>query len=280
MHARVSPSEILFKIQPARKQPLLDLHELWQFRHLFAILVWRILRVRYQQTVIGVAWALFQPLLLAFVFTVIFGLLANMPTNGQPYPIFVLSGLLVWLFVAQGFGNASSSIVSNPHLVTKIYFPRLLLVLAPIAAALVDFCCALILLMLTMMWYGIAPSIGAVFFIPFLILAVVTVLGLALWLSALYVPYRDIGQLLPFFVQVWMFLSPVIYPTTLLPPKYSFLYALNPIVVVIDGSRWAFAGGPPPALWMVGVSGLSALVFLVSGLWFFRRQEPTFADVV
>jgi lipopolysaccharide transport system permease protein len=278
MHARAN--SILFKVQPARKQPLLDVRELWQFRHLFVVLVWRILRVRYQQTVIGVAWALFQPLLLAFVFTVIFGLLANMPTNGQPYPIFVLSGLLVWLFVAQAFGNAVSSIVLNSHLVTQIYFPRILLVLATIAAALVDFCCAFVLLMLMMLWYGIAPSIGAVFFVPFLLLALVTVLGLALWLSALYVPYRDIGQLLPFFVQLWMFLSPVIYPTALLPEKYSFLYALNPIVVVIDGSRWAFAGGPPPAVWMVAVSCLSALVFLVSGLWFFRRREPTFADVV
>ena len=280
MHARASAPEVIFRIRAASQQPLVDLRELWQFRHLFVVLVWRILRVRYQQTVVGVAWALFQPLLLAFVFTIIFGRLANMPTNGQPYPIFVLSGLLVWLFVAQSFGNATSSIVTNPHLVTKIYFPRMLLPLSAIAAALVDFCCAFLLLMLMMMWYGIAPSVGAVFFLPFLVLAIVTVLGLSLWLSALYVPYRDIGQLLPFFVQLWMFLSPVIYPTTLLPVKYSYLYPLNPIVVVIDASRWAFAGGPPPIPWMVVVSCVSALVFLVSGWWCFRRQEPTFADVV
>ena len=280
MPAPASSSGVIFRIRAAKQQPLVDLEELWQFRHLFVVLVWRILRVRYQQTVVGVAWALFQPLLLAFVFTIIFGRLANMPTNGQPYPIFVLSGLLVWLFVAQSFGNATSSIVTNPHLVTKIYFPRMLLLMAAIAAALVDFCCAFFLLMLMMMWYGIAPSVGAVFFLPFLVLAIATVLGLSLWLSALYVPYRDIGQLLPFFVQLWRFLSPVIYPTTLLPVKYSYLYPLNPIVVVIDGSRWAFAGGPPPIPWMVGVSCVSALVFLVSGWWFFRRQEPTFADVV
>jgi lipopolysaccharide transport system permease protein len=279
MHAQAD-SPAAFTIQPAGKQPLLDLRELWRFRHLFVVLVWRILRVRYQQTVIGVAWALFQPLLLVFVFTVIFGQLANMPTNGQPYPIFVLSGLLIWLFVAQAFSNASSSIVSNPHLVTKIYFPRMLLVLAAISAALVDFFCAFFLLVGMMIWYGIVPSIGAIFFLPFISLAIVTVLGLALWLSALYVPYRDIGQLLPFFVQLWMFLSPVIYPTTLLPAKYSFLYALNPLVVVIDGSRWAFTGGPPPAEWMVAASCGSAAVFLVSGIWFFRRREPTFADVV
>ncbi len=279
MHARVSTPD-LYRIQPPREQPLLNLQELWQFRHLFAVLVWRILRVRYQQTVVGVAWALFQPLLLAFVFTVIFGRLANMPTNGQPYPIFVLSGLLVWLFVAQAFSNASSSIVNNPSLVTKIYFPRILLVLAAISAALVDFLCAFLLLMLMMLWYGIGPSVGALLFVPFLLLAIATVLGLGLWLSALYVPYRDIGQLLPFFVQLWMFLSPVIYPTALLPDKYSFLYGLNPIVPVIDASRWAFAGGPPPVPWMVGVSCASAFVFLASGLWYFRRREPTFADVV
>jgi lipopolysaccharide transport system permease protein len=144
----------------------------------------------------------------------------------------------------------------------------------------VDFCCAFVLLVLMMIWYRIVPSIGVLFFLPMLVLAIVTVFGLSLWLSALYVPYRDIGHLLPFLVQLWMFLSPVIYPTTLLPPKYSFLYALNPIVVVIDASRWAFAAGPPPAMWMVVVSSASALFLLISGMWFFRRQEPTFADVV
>jgi lipopolysaccharide transport system permease protein len=269
-----------FLIRPAGQQSILDLRELWQYRHLLLIFVWRTLRVRYQQTIIGVAWAVLQPLLLCFVFTVIFGMLANVPTNGQPYPIFVLSGLLVWLFVAQGFTGATASVVGHQHLITKIYFPRVILLLAAIAAALVDFCCAFGLLVLMMIWYGIAPSMGALFFLPMLALAIVTVFGLSLWLSALYVPYRDVGHLLPFLVQLWMFLSPVIYPTTLLPPKYSFLYALNPLVVVIDTSRWAFAAGPPPAMWMVVVSSASALFFLISGMWFFRRQEPTFADVV
>jgi len=280
MHAQAKARGLVFRIRPVGQERLLELGELWQYRYLFLILVWRILRVRYQQTVIGVAWAVLQPLLLAFVFTVIFGLLANMPTNGQPYPIFVLSGLLVWLFVAQAFTQASTSIVGYAFLVTKIYFPRMILLFAAIAAALVDFCCALALLVLLMIWYGIAPSIGAIFFIPMLLLAILTVFGLSLWMSALYVPYRDIGHLLPFLVQLWMFLSPVIYPTTLLPPKYSFLYALNPIVVVIDTSRWAFAAGPPPAKWMIAVSCGLTLSLVVSGIWFFRRREPTFADVV
>jgi len=280
MPAPAKATGLVFRIRPVGQQRLLELGELWQYRYLFLILVWRILRVRYQQTVIGVAWAVLQPLLLAFVFTVIFGMLANIPTNGQPYPIFVLSGLLVWLFVAQAFTQASTSIVGHAFLVTKIYFPRVILLFAAIAAALVDFCCAFALLVLLMIWYGIAPSIGTLFFIPMLLLAILTVFGLSLWMSALYVPYRDVGHLLPFLVQLWMFLSPVIYPTTLLPPKYSFLYALNPIVVVIDTSRWAFAAGPPPANWMVAVSCGMTLLLVVSGIWFFRRREPTFADVV
>jgi lipopolysaccharide transport system permease protein len=269
-----------FEIRPAGKQSVLDWRELWQFRHLYRTLVWRTLRVRYQQTVIGVAWALLQPALLVFVFTIIFGRLAAIPTNGQPYPIFVLSGLLIWLFVAQAFGQAAISMVANAHLITRIYFPRIILLLTVITAALVDFLCAFVLLILMMIWYGITPSVGAFVFVPMMVLAVATVFGLSLWVSALNVPYRDVGLLLPFLVQLWMFLSPVIYPSTLLPEKYQFLYALNPIVVVIDTSRWAFAAGPPPALWMVGVSCVVALLFCISGFWYFRRHEATFADIV
>lgn len=269
-----------FLIRPIGQQPLFNFGELWTFRHLFYSLVWRTLRVRYQQTIVGVGWAILQPLLLTFVFTIIFGLLVNMPTNGQPYPVFVISGLIVWLFVAQAFNQASASMVSNAHLITRIYFPRVILILTAITVAFVDFVCAFALLLLMMVWYGIAPSVGVLYFLPALLLAVMTVFGLSLWLSTLYVPFRDIGHLLPFLVQLWMFLSPVIYPTTLLPPKYQFIYALNPLVVVIDTSRWAFAGGPPPQTWMVGVSIAVATALCVTGYWFFRRQEATFADVV
>ena len=269
-----------YLIRPAGKQSVIDLREMWQYRHLLATLVWRTLRVRYQQTVIGVGWALLQPMLLAFVFTIIFGRLAGIPTNGQPYPIFVLSGLLVWLFVAQSFNTATISMVANSHLITRIYFPRVILILAALMTALVDFVCAFFLLVLMMVWYGIGPTIGVVYFVPMLALAMLTVFGLSLWLSALNVAYRDIGHVMPFLVQMWMFLSPVIYPSTLLPPKYSFLYALNPVVVVIDTSRWAFTGGPPPAGWMVAVSCAVAAFLCASGYWFFRRHESTFADIV
>ena len=247
---------------------------------MFLVLVWRTLKVRCQQTVVGVAWAVLQPLLLTILFTVIFSLLASMPTDGQPYPIFVLGGLLVWQFVAQSFLQASSSVVAESHLITRIYFPRILLLLATIGAALFDLVCVFGLLVCFMLWYGVAPGIGVLAFIPALLLAAATAFGLSLWLAALYVPYRDVGHLLPFMTQVWMFLSPVVYPLSLLPPKYEALYAMNPIVVAVQTSRWAFTGGPPPSPQMVWISTTVAVLLVVTGLWFFRRCEGTFADKV
>jgi lipopolysaccharide transport system permease protein len=269
-----------FHILPAGKQPLLDFADIWPFRHLLVVLAWRNLKLRYQQAVIGVGWAFLQPVMFVFVFTIIFGRLAGMPTNGIPYPIFVMSGLIVWLFVAQAFPQASASIVLNPHLVTRIYFPRIILPIAAIAIALADFLVSLVLLFILMAWYGIAPSAGVMLFVPMMLVAVATVLGLSLWFSALYVPFRDVGHLLPFLVQIWMFLCPVVYPSNLLPEKYAFLYMLNPIAVVIDTSRWAFAGGAAPHAYAVFVSSLAAFAILLSGYWYFRRSEATFADVV
>lgn len=269
-----------FHIRPAREQPLLNLADIWPFRHLYLVLVRRNLKIRYQQTVIGVGWALLQPVLYALVFTIIFGRLVGMPTNGTPYPLFVLSGLIVWLFVAQAFPLASASIVINPHLVTRIYFPRIILPVAAMSVAMADMFVSLTLLAALMAWYGVAPSLGVLLFLPMLIVAVATVLGLSLWFSALYVPYRDVAHLLPFIVQIWMFLSPVVYPSNLLPERYWFLYVLNPIGVVIDTSRWAFAGGAAPQAYAVAVSSLTAFAILLSGYWYFRRSEATFADVV
>jgi len=273
-------SPTAFHIRPANEQPLLEFADIWPFRHLFAVLVWRNVKIRYQQTVIGVGWALLQPIMFALIFTFIFGRLVGMPTNGIPYPIFVMSGLVVWLFVAQAFPLASASIVLNSHLVTRIYFPRIILPMAAITTGIVDFLISLLLLFILMAWYGIAPSFGILLFVPMMLVAVATVLGLSLWFSALYVPFRDIAHLLPFLVMIWMFLSPVIYPSTLLPPKYAFLSMLNPIVVVIDTSRWAFAGGAAPHAYAMFVSTLTAFAILLSGYWFFRRSEATFADVV
>jgi lipopolysaccharide transport system permease protein len=269
-----------FIVRPVPQHALLDVGELWRYRHLFLVLVWRTLKIRYQQTVVGVAWAVLQPLLLTIVFTVVFSIFASMPTDGQPYPIFVLGGLLMWQFVAQSLQQASSSVVAEAHLVTRIYFPRILLLLVPMAAALFDMVCVFGLLACFMIWYGVAPGIGALAFIPALLLAAATVFGLSLLLAALYVRYRDVGQLLPFLTQIWMYLTPVIYPLSLLPPKYEPLYAMNPIVVAVQTSRWAFAGGVPPSPYMIGISTAVTACLVVTGLWFFRRREGTFADVV
>ena len=267
-------------VRPEPQHALLDVGELWRYRYLFLVLVWRTLKVRTQQTVVGVAWTVLQPLILTALFTVIFSLLAGMPADGQPYPLFVLGGLLMWQFVAFSFQTASGSVVAEAHLITRIYFPRILLLLAAIGAALFDLVCVLGLLVCFMIWYGVAPSVGVFAFVPAVLLAAATSFGLALWLAALYVPYRDVGHLLPFMTQVWMFLSPVIYPLSLLPPKYEAVYALNPAVVAVQTSRWAFAGGPPPSAQMVWISTGVALFLVVSGLWFFRRREGTFADKV
>ena len=267
-------------VRPAAQHALIDFGELWRFRHLLGVLVWRTLKLRCQQTVVGVAWAVLQPLMLTVVFTVIFGVFAGMPSDGQPYPIFVLGGLLMWQFVAQSFQQASCSVVTDAHLITRIYFPRLLLPLSAIGAALFDLACVSGLLACFMLWYGVAPSIGALAFLPALLLAGLAVLGISLWLAALYVPYRDVGHLLPFLTQLWMFISPVIYPISLLPPQYEPLYALNPIVVAVQTSRWAFAGGSPPSPYMFGVAAAVAALLVLSGLWYFRRHEGTFADVV
>jgi len=268
-------------IGPTHQHPLIDLQELWRFRHLFVILVWRTLKVRYQQTAIGVAWAVLQPLMMAIVFTLIFGVLMRVPSDGVPYPVFVLSGLLVWQFVAQSFQQASTSVVSNAQLVTRIYFPRILLPLSVMGAACFDMLCVLGLVALVMFWYGVTPNVGGVVaFVPAVALAAITVLGLALWLGALYVPFRDVGHLLPFLVQLWMFISAVFYPVSLLPPRYEVLYAINPIIVAVQTSRWAFAAGEPPRLMMVAIASLVAAVLLISGLWFFRRREGTFSDTL
>jgi len=267
-------------VRPAPQHALLDLEDLWRYRYLFLVLVWRTLKIRYQQTAVGIAWAVLQPLLLTIVFTVVFSLLANIPTDGQPYPIFVLGGLLMWQFVAQSFQQASASVVFESYLVTRIYFPRILLLLAPIGAAVFDLACVFGLMVCFMLWYGVAPGIGVLAFIPALLLAAATVFGLSLWLAALYVRYRDVGQLLPFLTLLWMYLSPVIYPLSLLPPKYAPLYAMNPIVVAVQTSRWAFAGGAPPSPYMAGISTAVAACLVVTGLWFFRRHEGNFADIV
>jgi lipopolysaccharide transport system permease protein len=255
------------------------LAELWKYRELVFFLVWRDVKVRYKQTVLGVAWALFQPLSTMLVFSLFFGRLARMPSDGLPYPVFALAGLVPWMFFSFGLNEAANSLVASRHLITKVYFPRLAVPLAPVLAGLVDFAIALVLLFLVMGWYDIVPGARAFLVLPFVILVFMTALGVGFWLAALNVQYRDVRYLLPSLTQLWLFATPIAYPSSLLPSEWHTLYGLNPMAGAVAGFRWALLGteahGP-----MVAVSLTTALTLLVGGLIYFRRMERVFADVV
>jgi lipopolysaccharide transport system permease protein len=275
-----TPLPASFAIRPIASQGTFNLRELWAFRELFYMLVWRNLKVRYKQTAIGVAWALIQPFALMFVFTVFFGYLTRMPSDGIPYPLFVYSGLVVWTFVSTAFGQGSQSVVMNQQLVTKIYFPRAILPASTIASGAVDLGFSFLALFALMAYYGVVPGLGLLLMPVVLLIAVLTTLGLSLWFSALYVLYRDVGHLIPFVTQLWMFSSPIIYPVSLVPEALRPVYALNPMVTIIEGTRWAFAGSHPPSAMLVVVSLATSIALVVSGYYYFRRHEATFSDIV
>ena len=254
--------------------------DLWRFRELLGFLAWRDIKVRYQQTVLGVIWALIQPAVTLAVFTFIFGKLAGMPAGHAPYPLLVLCGLLPWQLFAAAFANASSSLVANTHLISKVYFPRLIVPLSSIAVALIDFCVVLILLTSLCIWSRFLPDWRVLLLPVFVLLTVLTALGTGLWLTALTVKYRDFRFVVPFLLQVGLFLSPVGFSSTNLP-NWRYLYSLNPMVGAIDGFRWCLLNGEPtldPLQLAISV-GMTALL-LLSGLWYFRRTERTFADVI
>jgi lipopolysaccharide transport system permease protein len=256
-----------------------QLGELWDYRELLYFLVWRQVRVRYKQTLLGVAWALLQPALTMVVFTVLFGRLVAVSTHGVPYPVFAYAALLPWQLFAFSLTESSNSVVANQQLLTKVYFPRLLLPLASVAVGLVDFTIALVLLGVLMAYYGVSPGLALLTVPVWALLAVATAVAVSLWLSALNVRYRDIRYTLPLLTQLWLLATPVAYPATLVPPDWRGLYALNPMVGVVEGFRWAVVGGS----WTGDGLGLSTGVvglLLVSGAFYFRRTERTFADVV
>jgi lipopolysaccharide transport system permease protein len=259
----------------------IELGELWAFRELLYLLVWREVKIRYKQTVLGIAWAVIQPVLTMVVFTVFFGRLGNLPSDGFPYPIFTYCALLPWQFFAFGLGQASESIVMNQRMITKVYFPRVIMPMASVAVGLVDFAIAFLVLLVLLAWYQIVPS-PAIVVVPVLTLIVAAAaLGAGLWLAALNVNYRDVRHAVPFVIQIWFFATPAIYPTSSITPAWRTVYALaNPMVGVIDAFRWAIlgAGGGPPAALSVSVLTIAAM--LVSGLFYFRRMERRFADVV
>jgi len=268
-------------IQPVKGLVALNLRDLWIYRELVYFLTWRDLKVRYKQSVLGVLWAIIKPLLTMVVFTIFFGNLAKLPSDGLPYPIWSYTGLLPWEFFAAALGVSARSMLTSGSMVSKIYFPRIIVPLSSVFANLVDFLIAFVILIGMMFFYKISPTINMVWLPLFLLLAVVTALGVGLWFSALLVMYRDVNYLLPFITQIWMFISPVVYASSTVPEKWRLLYSLNPMAGVVEGFRWAMLGTQQSiSPMMVAISaGISILLF-VSGLFFFRRMERVFADMI
>jgi len=268
-------------IKPISGWTALNLKDLWVYRELVYFITWRNLKVRYKQTALGAAWAILQPFLTMVVFSIFFGNLAKVPSDGVPYPIFSYTALLPWTLFAKALTDASHSLVQSSHMITKVYFPRLILPLASILAGLVDFALAFLVLFAMMLYYGIYPTV-VIWTLPlFVLLAMITALGVGFWLSAMNVLYRDIGYVLPFLTQFWMTLTPIAYPASLVPEKWRLIYALNPMTGVVEGFRWALLGSSASApTGILAVStGISILV-LITGLYYFRRMERRFADMV
>ena len=267
-------------IGPRRRWFSLDLREVWAYRELLGLLAWRDVSVRYKQSLVGIGWAVIQPLMTMVVFTVIFGMFAKLPSDGIPYPVFSYCALLPWNYFARSLGGASDSLVGSSHLITKVYFPRLILPLSKVFAGLVDFAVAFVILLAMMVWYHMTPTAGLLLLPVFMLIAMLAALGVGLWLTALNVKYRDVAFVVPFLTQFWMYASPVAYSTSLIPQKWQWLYGLNPMVGVIEGFRWALLGKAAPNAEMMLVSFAGICAILVSGLFYFRKMERTFADIV
>jgi len=267
-------------IEPSRGWVPLKFHEMWQYHELLFFLTWRDVKVRYKQSVLGVAWALIQPVTVMVIFSIVFGYLAKLPSEGIPYPVFTYAALLPWQLFSGALSRTSISLVGNANLLTKVYFPRLIIPLSSVGAELIDFFISFLVLLGLMLYYGIVPGWRILCLPLFVIFLLLTAFSVGLWLSALHVQYRDVRHVIPFLVQVWMYASPVVYSVELIPPGYwRTFYGLNPLVGVIQGFRWALVGGRPPdkvVAISVGIVGL----LLVGGLFYFRRMEKTFADVV
>ena len=269
-------------IKPSKGLAALNLRDLWMYRELVYFMVWREVKVRYKQTMLGAAWAIIQPVMNMIVFSVLFGGIAKLPTDGNiPYPIFTFTALLPWQLFVGALNQASRSLTANQNMVTKIYFPRLVLPLASILSGLVDFVIAFVILIGLMVYYHVTPSINVIWALPMLLLlAIVTALGVALWLSAINVQYRDVNYALPFLTQFWFFITPVAYSSNLISAKWQLVYSINPMAGVVNGFRWALLGvgnGPDAGLW---ISVVVSIAFLISGLFYFRNMEKTFADTI
>lgn len=267
-------------IRPSNGWRALDLRELWHYRELLYFLTMRDIKLRYRQTALGVAWAVMQPLFTMLVFTIFFGNLAKIPSGGRPYAVFALAALVPWQLFSYALTQSCNSLVAEQRLITKVYFPRLIVPLASVLAGLVDFIIALVLLLVMMAWYSITPTVGLVALPLLALFALAAALGVGLWLSALNVQYRDVRYTIPFLTQLWMFATPVAYPSELVPEVYRAWYGLNPMTGVVEGFRWALLGTPAPSLAMMAISVLITATLLLGGALYFRRMEQTFADIV
>jgi lipopolysaccharide transport system permease protein len=280
VEARDYPSIPVTIIEPSRGWVGLKLGEIWEYRELLFFLTWRDVKVRYKQTVLGVAWAVIQPLMTMLIFSVFFGRLAKVPSDRLPYPLFCLAGLVPWQFFANGLSESSNSLVVSAHLISKVYFPRPTIPLSAILSGVIDFAISFVLLIGMMAFYHRVPPLRCVYLPLFLLLAFVTALGVGLWLSALNVKYRDVRYTVSFLTQLWMFATPIAYPSSLLSEPWRTLYGLNPMAGVVEGFRWAMMGADTAPGPILVVSSFAALLILVGGALYFRRMEKTFADVV
>lgn len=275
-----SDTSATLRIAASRGWVPLKLGELWEYRELLYFLIWRDVKVRYKQTVLGAAWAIIQPLFTMVVFSLFFGQLGKIPSDGIPYPIFSFAALVPWTFFANGLGQSSNSLVGSSNLITKVYFPRLVVPLAAVVSGVVDFALAFIVLLGMMLFYGIVPTINVLWLPLLFLLALITALGVGLWFSALNVEFRDVRYVITFLTQLWLFATPIAYPSSMLPQPWRTLYGLNPMTGVVEGFRWALLGtnsAPGP---IIAVSSTAAVLILITGAFYFRRMERTFADIV
>ena len=268
------------KIRPSRGLLHLDLSTVWQYRELIFILVWRDIKVRYKQTILGAAWAIFQPLAIMLIFTAVFSYVGQIPSDGLPYPVFLYSGLLPWLYISQALSRSTMSLVGEASLISKVYFPRLILPLSGTLSPLLDLVLAFLVYLGLMVWFNVMPTWRIMTLPLFAGLALFIALAGGLWLSALYVRFRDVGHIIPMFIQLWMFVSPIIYPVTKVPETWRSFYALNPVVSVIEGFRWALLPDYQVEFSVFVPSLVVVFLALAGGLVFFRSMERTFADVI
>ena len=268
------------RLRPSQGWVSLNIRELWEYRELLFFLTWRDVTVRYKQTVLGISWAIIQPLMTMVVFTVFFGRLAKMPSDGVPYPVFSFAALVPWMFFASGLTQSSNSIVGNANLIKKVYFPRLLAPVATVLSGLVDLIPASIVLLGMMLYYGLAPTLNMSWLPLLVMLALISSLGVGLWFSALNVQYRDVRHAVPFLTQLWLFATPIAYPSSLLSEPWRTLYGINPMAGVVEGFRWALLGTDTAPGSIIALSSVIAVVILIGGAFYFRKVEKTFADVV